>query len=103
MSNYLDDQIGELVRKMSDSAISLTLFSGKIDAKILMEMGAAILLDKPVYVVALGDGPLPENLARVAKHIETAHHPEDLGICTTRLLEVAARYGDVPRRPDATD
>jgi hypothetical protein len=59
----------EMLPKMKDSAVSLAIFSGTIDAKICVEIGAAILLDKPIILLVPNDKLLPAALARAATKI----------------------------------
>lgn len=75
---YLTHAEREMLPKMKASAISVTLFTGSVDIKLCLEVGAAILFDKPIIVVACGDRPIPANLKRVASVIiERAMQDED--------------------------
>lgn len=59
----------ELFPRMKESAASITIF-GKPDPKLCMELGAALLFDKPIIVmVPDGRGPVPANLKRCASAI----------------------------------
>lgn len=66
---YLDDAEKEMLPMMEKSALTLCIFPGKVDIKLCVEIGAAILFDKPIIVVVTGDKPVPANLKRVASAI----------------------------------
>jgi hypothetical protein len=66
---YLDHAEKEMLPKMKDSALTISLFHGEVDIKQCLEIGAAILLDKPIILVASKDKPIPANLKRVASAI----------------------------------
>jgi hypothetical protein len=58
-----------LAPMVDDSAITLTLFNGKVDPKLAVETGYAVLLDKPfVFLVKTGT-QVPDNLRRLAVRI----------------------------------
>lgn len=69
MKAYLAHAEKEMLPKMKGSAITIALFPGKVDIKMCVEIGAAILFDKPIIVVGWGDRPIPANLKRVASAI----------------------------------
>lgn len=56
----------EMFPKMKDSAMSLVI-SGEPDAKLCLEVGAAILYDKPILVVVPKGRRVPRNLQRIAE------------------------------------
>ena len=47
----------------------LIIYSDKADVKLCLEVGAAVLFDKPIIVVKVGDKPIPANLKRIASAI----------------------------------
>lgn len=55
--------------RMKASAMSLTVLTADPDPKLCIELGAAILFDKPIVIVAPPDVPIPANLKRLAAHI----------------------------------
>lgn len=59
----------DLVPKLADSAVSLTVWTGQVDAKIAVELGAAILLDKPIIIGVSPGVVVPEHLVRCADKI----------------------------------
>jgi hypothetical protein len=59
----------EMLPKMKESAMSLTVFSGKVDAKLCIEFGAAVLYDKPIVLIALPGTEVPDSLKRCADEI----------------------------------
>lgn len=58
--------IEDLVPKMSGSAMVMTLVSGKPDIKFAVELGMAIMLDKPILALALPGSEVPARLRRAA-------------------------------------
>ena len=58
----------EMFPKMKESAISIVI-GGEPDPKLCLELGAAILFDKPIIAVILPGVKIPANLARVASAI----------------------------------
>lgn len=59
----------ELVPKLEESAVSLTIYTGKMDVKLAVELGAAVLLDKPIILMVEPGTKVPERLVRVADRI----------------------------------
>lgn len=59
-----------LFPKLKDSALSLTIVSDNPDPKLCMELGAAILFDKPLILLVLdAETKISANLKRVASAI----------------------------------
>lgn len=73
---WLESGERDMLPKMQSSAISLALFSGKIDAKLCVEIGAAILFDKPLILLVLTDENIPAALERAATTIVRGN-PDD--------------------------
>lgn len=63
--------ISDMVPKLKDSAISLSLLPDDSagDVKFWVELGASIMLDKPIIAIIYGDRPVPRKLAAVADEI----------------------------------
>lgn len=60
----------QVVQPMIESAFVCTLLPGDdIDVKIAVEIGAAILLDKPIVAIALPGRPVPAAMRRIATRI----------------------------------
>lgn len=68
---WAKDVIANMLPKMKDSSsvVSLAPKDGKGDVKYWVELGASIMLDKPLIVVVLGDAPVAPRLARCADEI----------------------------------
>ena len=49
IQGWLNSVTEDMIPKMKDSALSLAIFNGTIDAKLAVEIGAAILLDKAAH------------------------------------------------------
>lgn len=59
----------ELAPMIKDSAITMSVFSGKIDPKMAIELGYMVLLDKPIIAVVTPGAEVPGKLAIVADEI----------------------------------
>jgi hypothetical protein len=59
----------ELFHNLKNSAMSVTIFASDPDPKLCMELGAAIMFDKPIIVVVPADRKVSANLRRVASSI----------------------------------
>lgn len=67
---YLRHAQREMFPKLKGSALSLTILHGDPDPKLCLELGAAILFDKPLIVLVPDrERPVPANLKRVASAI----------------------------------
>ena len=60
---------GQLFQKIGDSAFMVGLLDGEIDIKMVIEMGAALLLNKPLVIIAKPGCWIPEKVRLVADTI----------------------------------
>lgn len=65
---YLEHAKDEMFPKLKRSALNVTIL-GEPDPKLCLELGAAILFDKPIIVLVPSDRPVPANLRRVAAEV----------------------------------
>lgn len=63
---YARDAQENLVPKIQDSAVTAMLYSDPPDAKLAIELGYSILLDKPLLVMVAPGQRIPEHLCRIA-------------------------------------
>jgi predicted nicotinamide N-methyase len=68
---YADRVLEEMVPKMAGSAVCISLVpdKGALDVKFAVELGYAILMDKPIIAVAASGAPVPDGLRRVAQAV----------------------------------
>ena len=70
---YADQVRADLIPKLRDSAVTLSLFPGgdleDLDIKFMMETGAAICLGLPIVLVIRPGTIVPAGLARAAEEI----------------------------------
>lgn len=68
---WVREVLDNLVPKLSDSSLvcSIVPEDREGDVKFWVELGASIMLDKPIVAVVLGDAPVPAKLALVADEI----------------------------------
>lgn len=74
MKRWIGHVIDEMVPKMERSSVIISLCPpkgewGDGDIKFWVELGAAIMMDKPIIGVVLNDRPVPRKLALVADEI----------------------------------
>jgi hypothetical protein len=69
LEDYLRHAEEEMLPKMKQSALSLLLHQKDPDAKLCLELGAAILYNKPIIVMVTDGSPVPANLARLASAV----------------------------------
>lgn len=87
---YRKDVTETLVPMIRDSAVSATIWTGKDDVKIAVELGFTILLDKPLLVIVLDGAKVPERLRRAADEVIVARNITD--------PDVAQRIADFVRK-----
>jgi hypothetical protein len=67
---YADRTISELVPKIRDSAVTVSLVpKGQTDVKFAVELGLSIMLDKPIIAVVLPGAKVPAKMVTVADEI----------------------------------
>jgi hypothetical protein len=67
---FLRSAAADMMPKMEGSAIALIIFNGTIDALISVQLGAAILMDKPIVLIVVDKKEqLPAALLRVATEV----------------------------------
>ena len=88
---FLESAARDMLPKMKDSALSVTLFSGKVDPKLCVELGAAILLDKPIVLVVTDESQIPSNLEKVAAEIVRVNFPGDPEAAQRKLQAAISR------------
>jgi hypothetical protein len=59
----------EVLPKLRESAVLLTIYSGAFDAKLALEFGAAYLLDKPILIVSIRGARIPTKMLAVVDEI----------------------------------
>jgi hypothetical protein len=69
VQEWLENAANDMFPKMKDSACSIAIFSGKVDPKFALEIGAAILFDKPIVLLVTKDEQLSPSLERAAAAI----------------------------------
>jgi len=67
---WIKQVLTDMVPKMKDSAIVCSILPDyEGDVKFWVELGASIMLDKPIIIVAFEGRAVPEKLRRVADEI----------------------------------
>lgn len=87
--------IEEMAPKLEDSAFCLSLVPDdrEGDVKFWVELGASIMLDKPIVCVVFNDDPVPRLLRRVAEEIVRCErvNPDASGELTAAIHRTLAR------------
>jgi len=82
--------------KIKSASVFLSLYSDayKEDAMGCLQLGIAVTLDKPIFLLVPEGSSLPENLRAIAKGIEyfEASDEGSLHAATSRLLDKYERY-----------
>lgn len=94
---WISHVVNDMVPKLKDSVMSMSLVpGGDGDVKFWVELGASIMLDKPIIAVVFGDREVPRKLEQIADEIVRCPEgvdPEasqDLAAALERMVE---RYG----------
>ena len=84
MSNYYE----RLAEKLLQSKIYMALVTKNFlkDERCALEIGLAVLLDKPIYLVVKEGTSIPENLKKIAQKIEYYRGPDDIGLAAKKLF-----------------
>jgi hypothetical protein len=51
-----------------------------------MQLGMAVVLDKPIYLIVKRGTPIPKNVRRLAYAIEEFDSLDDIGLTTQKLI-----------------
>lgn len=94
----------EMFPKMRDAFLSLTVLDGSDpNPQFCLELGAAIMYDKPIIALNMTGHPVPESLKKVA--VAVLNVPPDVDVMTDPALQArmrgALRAAGVPLPPDA--
>jgi hypothetical protein len=76
LDDYLDHARREMFPKMKASAISIVC-AGEPDPKLCLELGAAIMFDKPIIVLAPPGCKIPLSLRTIAHKVIEDVKPND--------------------------
>ena len=92
---FLESAERDLLPKMKGSALSIAIFSGHIDAKLCLEIGAAVCLDTPIILAALKEDRLPAALERAAAAVVrgSPNDPKVKALLSEAIARVAGKAG----------
>ncbi len=95
--DYERQALGRLRVKLDACDVFLSIVTEHYlrDADALLQLGMAVALDKPIYLLVREGTVLPENFRRLARGIETWKTAEDMELAAKRLLE-RAKGPDAP-------
>lgn len=92
---YLRRAVSRTFDKVQQSNVFLALFTAAYqrDPQALMQLGMAVVLDKPILLLVESGTVIPENVRRLARAIETYTSLDDVGLASKRLLRKANELG----------
>ncbi len=78
--DYMKRVVDESGAKIKGCEVYASLLSEDFmkNPQCLLELGMAIVLDKPIVVIAINGQKVPENLRKVAKIVESANGKADM-------------------------
>ena len=87
--DYLQKVIRDSAPNIKASEILCILFTKNYmeEPYCLLQMGIAIIEDKPIYLLVQEDMILPENVKRLARKIEYYKSADDIRLASRRLFE----------------
>lgn len=77
LEKYFAHARREMYPKLKRSAMSITILSDDPDPKLCLELGAAILFEKPIVVLAVKGVIVPDALRRIAAKIVEVDELDD--------------------------
>lgn len=85
----------DLLPKMADSAFVMSLYSGEADAKLAIETGFAVLLDKPMMALISPGTKAPRKLLTVCEELVEVDLTTEAGRASAqaRITEAMRRLG----------
>lgn len=104
---FVADFRADAVSKIAESALTISLVPGgdeaddHFDVKFAVELGASIMLDKPIVLLAIPGRVIPPGLRRVAHAVIELEHDLDTEAgqqeAQTKITEAVRRFG--PKSP----
>lgn len=96
MRRWLNRAEREVLPMIRGSSMTITINPGEPDAKVAVELGFTLLLDKPLVLLSFPDRPIPSRLRRAADLVIECDDPSD--------PEVARKINEfldaLPEEPD---
>ena len=92
----------DVLPKMEDSGVFMTVVSpAKVDMKFAVELGMAIMLEKPIITMVLPGARVPEKLRAISEAV--VHCDMDTGKGRDELIEVIRKVRDAADRKQGHD
>lgn len=88
-----EEQIRRLVRQIDVSAIVAAVVPGRdtLDAKFVIELGVAVMLDKPIIALIQPGTPIPRKLAAVVDRF-VEYHPGQIEELANAIRDAVADF-----------
>lgn len=89
--DWLEETANNSRRPISESSAFISLYTNNVgaDAKCALELGLAILMDKPIIVIATKGIKVPKSLLKLADAIEyiDKDRPMDIGAAVKKIVK----------------
>ena len=88
MNEYEAQALRRLREKVERSDVFLGIVTQNYleDPQMLLQVGMAVLMDKPLYIAVAAEVRLPKTLEKIAKRVERYSALEDIELCVGRIL-----------------
>lgn len=97
-NEWLVASIKRNLKPMADSTMFVQLFSGGVeeDPNAVLQLGMAMMLDKPIALVVLDGVKVPKNIEKVAIAIERVSRddPEMARKASEKIAEIVRKYAN---------
>lgn len=79
LQDIIQDLHLEVLPQLQESHVALAITDGELDPQFCLELGAMVMLDKPIIAIVLPGATIPEKLKMVADKIVIADPKTDSG------------------------
>src|SRR4051812_5105551 len=90
---WSESVLREMAPKLASSAFSISMYDGKHDVKLWVELGASIYMNKPILLTVFEGAEIPPKLALIAdeivrlKSLDDPESKEKFEAALTRMLK----------------
>lgn len=96
---FMEHAEAHMVPKMRASMLAFVIWNDNVDIKLALEVGTAVLLDKPIIVLAVQDEPIPPLLMGLARKVIRGD-PLDESVQDRIRDEITEAVIDIERQQD---
>lgn len=94
---WVKDSIERNLNGMNQCRTMVSIWSGDCarDPLMVLQMGLAVMLDKPIAILCVKNTPIPENIRKLAFAIEFVDKVEDSKDAILRIMDKVKELGIV--------